>query len=186
MANTSVGMSGLAGRYAGALFALAKEGGVVEDTTADLLNLGRVYDDSPDLQRLVRSPVAGREEQGRAMVALSEKLELARLTKNFVGLLASNRRLFALRLIIDCYVALRAKERGEVVAEVVSAAELTSSQQLRLEKNLKHAIGREIAIAFQTDATLLGGLVVKVGSLMVDHSLRSKLQHMQLIMKGVG
>ena len=186
MANTSVGMSGLAGRYAGALFDLAKEGGLVEDTTVDLLKLGRTYDESADLQRLVRSPIAGREEQGRVMAALSEKLGLTRLTKNFVGLLASNRRSFTLRLIIDCYVVLRAKERGEVAAEVFSAAELTSSQQLRLEENLKDAIGREIAIAFQTDATLLGGLVVKVGSLMVDHSLRSKLQHMQLIMKGVG
>jgi F-type H+-transporting ATPase subunit delta len=186
VANTSVGMSGLAGRYAGALFDLAKERGLVEDTVADLLSLSRAYDGSTDLQRLVRSPVAGREEQSRAMVVLTEKLEFTRLTRNFIGLLATNRRLFALRLIIDYYVALRAKERGEMAAEVVSAAELTSSQKLTLEENLKRAMGRNFTIAFQTDATLLGGLVVKLGSLMVDHSLRSKLQHMQLIMKGVG
>ena len=103
-----------------------------------------------------------------------------------MGLLALNRRLFALRPIIDDYVALIAKERGEMPAEVVSATELTSGQQNRLAEKLKSAIGRDIAIGFQIDAALLGGMVVKVGSIMVDNSLRSKLQRMQLIMKGVG
>ena len=186
MANTSIGMTGIAARYAGALFDLAKGNGALDVITADLSKLSQVYDESEDLRRLMKSPVIGREGQGKAMTVLVEKLELSRLTKNFLGLLASNRRLFALRPIIDDYVALIAKERGEMPAEVVSATELTSVQQTRLAEKLKSALGRDIAIAFQIDAALLGGMVVKVGSLMVDNSLRSKLQRMQLIMKGVG
>ena len=186
MANTSIGMSGLAARYAGALFDLAKAQGELDDTAADLLKLSQACDESGDLRRLIESPVIGRDDQGKAMMALAEKLGLKRLTKNFIGLLSSNRRLFALRQITDNYTALSAEERGEVPAEVISAVELTPSQQTRLEGKLKSAIGSDIVIAFQIDAALLGGIVVKVGSLMVDNSLRSKLQHMQLIMKGVG
>ena len=186
MADKSVGMSGLAVRYAGAFFDLAKEQGLVQDTTADLLRLGQAYDESKELRRLVHSPIVRRDVQGRAMVALTDKLGMTGLTKQFIGLLAANRRLPALRMIIDNYAGLGRKERGEVLAEVVSAVDLSASQQSRLEQNLKRAIGGNMEIAFKTDTNLLGGLIVRVGSLMVDHSLRSKLQHMQLIMKGVG
>jgi len=186
VASTSVGMSGLATRYAGALFDLAKAKGLLDETAADLLKLSATYDESSDLRRLVSSPILGRADQARVMNVLAEKLELDPLTKNFVGLLASNRRLVALRLIIEKYVTLRSRERGEMPAEVISPVELTSEQQTALAQILKGAIGKEIAIKFQIDASLLGGLIVKVGSLMVDGSLRNKLQHMQLTMKGVG
>ena len=186
MASTSIGMSGLAARYAGALFDLAKAKGLLDETAADLVQLSVAYDESPDLRRLVSSPISRRADQARVMNVLAEKLELAPLTKNFVGLLASNRRLLALRPIIENYVTLRSRERGEILAEVISPVELTSVQQTTLAEILKGAIGKEIAIKFQIDASLLGGLIVKVGSLMVDGSLRNKLQHMQLTMKGVG
>ena len=186
MASTSIGMSGLAARYASALFDLAKGKGLLDETAADLLKLSAAYDVSPDLRRLLSSPVSGRVEQAKVMGVLADKLELKGLTKNFVGLLASNRRLSVLRPIIDNYVSLSSRERGEMPAEVISPAELTSSQQTRIEKTLKRAMGKDISIEFQIDSTLLGGLIVKVGSVMVDSSLRNKLQHMQLTMKGVG
>ena len=186
MASTSIGMSGLATRYASALFELAKAKGLLDETAADLLKLSAAYDESPDLRRLVSSPISGRADQARVMNVLAEKLDLTPLTKNFVGLLASNRRLSVLRPIIDNYVSLSSRDRGEMPAEVISPAELTSSQQTRIEKTLKRAMGKDISIEFQIDASLLGGLIVKVGSLMVDGSLRNKLQHMQLTMKGVG
>ena len=186
MASTSIGMSGLAARYASALFDLAKAKGLLDETAADLLKLSAAYDESPDLRRLVSSPISGRADQARVMNVLAEKLDLTPLTKNFVGLLAARRRLLALRLIIENYVTLRSRERGEILAEVVSPVDLTSVQQTTLAEILKGAIGKEIAINFQIDASLLGGLIVKVGSLMVDGSLRNKLQHMQLTMKGVG
>jgi len=186
VASTSIGMSGLAARYAGALFDLAKGKGLLDETAADLLKLSVAYDESPDLRRLVSSPISSRVDQARVMEVLAEKLELTGLTKNFVGLLASSRRLLVLRQIIENYVVLRSQERGEIPAEVVSSVELTPVQQTRLEEILKRAIGKDIAINFQIDTNLLGGLMVKVGSLMVDGSLRNKLQHMQLTMKGVG
>ncbi|MEE2694536.1 MAG: F0F1 ATP synthase subunit delta [Pseudomonadota bacterium] len=186
MASTSIGMSGLAARYASALFDLAKAKGLLDETAADLLKLRAAYDESPDLRRLVGSPISGRGDQARVMAVLSDNLELTGLTKSFVGLLASNRRLLALRPIIENYVALTSRERGEMPAEVVSPVELTSSQQTNLAEILKRAIGTDIAIKFRIDESLMGGLIVKVGSLMVDGSLRNKLQHMQLTMKGVG
>ena len=186
MASTSIGMSGLATRYASALFELAKAKGLLDETATDLLKLSAAYDESPDLRRLVSSPISGRADQARVMNVLGEKLGLTPLTNNIVGLLATNRGLLALRPIIENYVILRSRERGEIPAEVISPVELTSVQQSTLAEILKGAIGKEIAIRFQIDASLLGGLIVKVGSLMVDGSVRNKLQHMQLTMKGVG
>ena len=186
MAEEAIGVSGLAGRYATALFDLAKERDEVDITEKDLIVLGATLDGNWELKRLIRSPVIGREEQGRAMVAVAEKMELGDLTKKFLGLLARNRRLFVLREVVAAFVKLSGVDRGEMIAEVVSATTLTESQLSAISDQLRGATGRNVVVKSRVDETLLGGLIVKIGSRMMDNSLRSKLERMKLIMKGVG
>jgi F-type H+-transporting ATPase subunit delta len=185
VASQATGAAGLADRYAAALFDLADEAKALDRIADDLRALRSLLAESDDFRRLVRSPVLSRADQGKAVAALGERAGYDRLTRNFLGLLARNRRLFALPEMIRAFLDRLAQRRGEVTAEVVSAAPLTRQQQDTLDERLRRAVGRKVAIETKVDPSLLGGLVVKVGSRMVDASLKSKLQRLQLAMKGV-
>ena len=186
MASKAQGVSGLAGRYANALFELAVDNDAVDQVAQDLADLNAMLSDSEDLRKLVLSPVIAREEQGRAMTAVMDKAKISDLTNRFVGVVAQNRRLFELEGMINGFQALLAQHKGEVSAQVTSAKKLTQKQVDSLTASLKEAIGSDVAVEQKVDSALLGGLVVKIGSRMVDSSLRTKLQHLQLAMKGVG
>jgi F-type H+-transporting ATPase subunit delta len=178
--------SGVAGRYAAALFDLAKDAGSLDAVQQDLADLKRLIGESADLAELVRSPLFSRDEQTRAIGAVLDKAGATDLTKRFLAVVARNRRLFALRGMIDAYAALLAEHRGEMTAEVISAQPLTVSQTEELRDTLSAQLRRKIQLQTSVDASLLGGIVVRVGSRMIDNSLRTKLSNMQLAMKGIG
>lgn len=186
MSADSSGATGLAGRYATALFELADADKKLDDVAGDLQQLGAMIDESDDLSRLIKSPVMSRDDQVNAMAAIADAAKFADLTKNFVGVVADNRRLFAIPNIIKAYQALLAASRGEATAEVTSAVELSADQIKSLEDALKKAIGTKVQIEQRVDESLLGGLVVRVGSRMIDSSLKTQLQKMRLAMKGIG
>ena len=186
MAERAIGISGLAARYAKALFELAKEKTEIDSTEEDLIALGAMLDGSSELNRLILSPVMSRVEQGTAMAAVAEKAGLGGLTKNFIGLLARNRRLFVLRQIIQSFLDLCASDRGNVTAEVISATPLNGPQLSAIANQLSRSIGKNAVVQSRVDEDLLGGLIVKMGSRMVDNSLRSKLERMKLVLKGIG
>ena len=185
MASEAKGVSGLADRYAAALFDLADEQKTLDAVAGDLQGLRSMMQESADFRRLIRSPVVTRADQGKAVAALGERAGLSPLTRNFIGLLAQNRRLFALPEMVEGFLNRLAERRGEVTAQVVAAQELTPAQREAVNEQLRKAVGRKVAIDIRVDPSLLGGLVVKVGSRMVDASLRSKLHRLQLAMKGV-
>lgn len=178
--------SGVAGRYATALFELALEANALERVEADLNRFNEALDAFDDLARLVKSPVFTAEEQGRALAAILEQLKIDGLTKNFLLLVAKNRRLFATPDMIRAFRAMLARQRGETSAMVTAASKLTEGQITALKQALKAALGQEIMLEERVDPTLLGGLVVKVGSRMVDTSLRTKLNSLKVAMKEVG
>jgi F-type H+-transporting ATPase subunit delta len=174
------------GRYATALFELASEADAIDQIESDFDGFDRMLDDSPDLTRLVRSPVFSTHQQIRALGAVLEAAGAAELTSNFLKLVARNRRLFAVRDMIAAFRMLVAAHRGEVSAEVVSAHELSPDQVRALKAELKAAGDREVKLTQRVDPAILGGLIVKVGSRMIDNSLRTKLQSLKLAMKGTG
>jgi F-type H+-transporting ATPase subunit delta len=178
--------TGLAGRYASALFDLAHAEKALDAVAEDLSVLGAMIDESDDLNRLLRSPVISREEQANALLAIIDKAGMNTLTRNFAGVIAQNRRLFTLKNMIGAYQAILASHRGETTAEVVSAKALTDAQMTALNDALKKAVGTKVSVDAKVDPGLLGGLIVKVGSQMVDSSLNTKLQQLRLSMKGVG
>lgn len=186
MATESAGAAGLADRYATALFELAESEKTLDIVAADLEQVAGLIDESDDLRRLIRSPVVSRDDQGRAVAAVSEKAGLNDLTRRFLGILARNRRLFALPAIIAAFLELLAAGRGETSAEVVSAKPLSDTQLSDVRAALKQAVGGDVAVQARVDPGLLGGLVVKVGSRMIDSSLNTKLQQLRLAMKGIG
>ena len=179
-------VSGVAGRYATALFELALEANALDQIAADLDLFNQALDASPDLARLVKSPVFSAEEQGRALDAVLAKLKIAGLTRNFLLLAAKNRRLFAVPGMIGAYRAMLARHRGETSATVTAAAKLTEAQVTALKQALKAALGKDVLLEERIDASLLGGLVVKVGSRMIDSSLRTRLNSLKVAMKEVG
>jgi F-type H+-transporting ATPase subunit delta len=179
------GVSGLAVRYALALFDLADERKALDAVANDLRILRGLLGDSAELSRLIRSPVISRGEQGKALAAVAQAAELSPLTRNFLGLLAQNRRLFALPAIIVSYLARLAERRGEVTARVVVAQALSAEQRAAMDEQLRKAVGRKVAVEVEVDPSLLGGIIVKLGSRMIDASLKSKLYRLQLQMKGV-
>jgi F-type H+-transporting ATPase subunit delta len=174
----------VAGRYALALFELARDGDMLDAVAADLGSLRRMVDDSADLRRLIRSPVISREDQGKALAALGERAGFGELTRKFFGVLAEHRRLFALPEMIGAYDAMLAEHRGEVAAELVSAVPLSDAQHAAVKNQLSRTTGKEVTISARVDPGLLGGLVVRVGSRMLDASLRTKLRQLELAMKG--
>ena len=178
--------SGVAGRYANALFELALEENALESVEQDLNRFQQALDAFEDLRRLVKSPVFSTEEQGRAIAAILEKMQIDGLTANFLKLIARNRRLFATPDMIKAFRALLARHRGQTSAVVISAAKLEEGQVRALQSALKAALHKDVQLDQKVDATLLGGLVVKVGSRMVDSSLRTKLNSLKAVMKEVG
>ena len=184
MAAQTTIVAGIAGRYASALFDLALERKAIEAVADDLERLAALISESADLARLVRSPVLTREQQIAAMGAILERAGMDELTRNFIGLVASNRRLFALNDMISAYANLRSRHRGEITGAVLSAQPLSAAQVAAVKSALAQAMGQEVLLDADVDDSLLGGLVVRVGSRMVDASLRTKLQSLRLAMKG--
>lgn len=177
---------GLAQRYAGALFDLADAKHQLDAAAGDLGAIARMIDDSADFRRLINSPILSRAEQGRAVAAIVAAAGLGPLTAKFLGLLAQNRRLFALPAMIQAFKKMLADRRGEMTAQVWSARALSPEQQSALAETIKRAHGAKVTMEIKVDPDLIGGLIVKVGSRMIDSSIRTKLQKLQLAMKGVG
>lgn len=184
MAAQGPGISITAKRYASALFDLADEQRSFDQVAADLQSLKRMLDDSADLRRLVSSPIMPRAEQGRGILAIARQAQVSELTRRFVGVLAENRRLFLLRSIIDAFLAELAKRRGEMTVEVTSAQELDRDQQAALTDTLNRSLGSKVSMDLKVDPSILGGLIVKVGSRLIDSSVKTKLDRLQLAMKG--
>jgi len=178
--------SGLARRYATALFDLAKEGDVLDAVATDLNGMAALIEESSDLRRLISNPVLSRDEQGGAIAAVAERAGFGELTRRFFGVLAQKRRLFALPGIVRAYGDMLAAHKGEVTAEVVSAVALTDEQQAAVEAAVGRFAGSAVRIDTSIDAELLGGLTVRVGSRMLDASLRTKLQNLEISMRGIG
>lgn len=177
-------ISGVAGRYAGALFELALENKAVDAVRADLDRFDAMVGDSADLGRLVRSPVFGADEQLKALSAILDRAGIGGLAANFLRVIAANRRLFAVRDMIRAYRLLVARHRGEVSAQITVAEPLNDSNMTALKDALKNVTGgKDIDLDVKVDPAIIGGLIVKVGSRMVDTSLRTKLNAIKLAMK---
>jgi len=179
-----VGATGLAGRYATALFELASKEKMLDQVAKNLWQFSAMINASKDLKRLIQSPVISSNDQGRALAVVLEKAGMCELTLKFVGTVSQNRRLFFISDIITSYHNLLAKHRGESTAEVVTAIALTEKQIGQISKSLKKAIGSDVTVEAKTDENVLGGLIIKIGSRMVDGSLRTKLQQLRFAMKG--
>lgn len=186
MAASETATSGIAQRYALALFELADEAKALDQIADDLRAIKQALADSADLRALTRSPLLSREDQIKAITAVLRKAGAADLTVKFVGVVAGNRRLFALPGMIDAYLAELARRRGEMTAKVTAAHKLSDAQVEALTDQIKKAVGAKVSVDITVDPSLLGGLIVQVGSRMVDGSLATKLNKMQLAMKGIG
>ncbi|RRH74783.1 F0F1 ATP synthase subunit delta [Falsigemmobacter faecalis] len=177
---------GIASRYARALFDLAAEGGALQALEADVDALEAALAASADLREVITSPVLTREDQGRAIAAVAAKLNFSELTVHTLALMAQKRRLFTLpQLVLDLRARI-ADAKGEVTAEVASAVALTAEQSAQLAEVLQTTVGKTVKLKTTVDEALIGGLVVKVGSKMIDTSIRSKLAALQNAMKEVG
>jgi F-type H+-transporting ATPase subunit delta len=177
---------GLAGRYASALIDLAEERKELDQVAEELSALKGTIAGSEDLRRFIQSPLYGRDEQSKVMSAILDKAGAGELARRFVMVVAHNRRLFALARMIDAFLSELARRRGEVTAQVVAAHDLSDTQKDALLAALRQAIGAKVQMDLRIDQGLIGGLVVKVGSRMIDTSLRSKLERLELAMKGAG
>jgi len=179
-------MATVAGRYASALFELAKDERQLEAVERDMVALAGFLKESPDLARMVRSPVITADDQAKAIGAIGQSAGFSPLTSNFLQVLTRARRLFALGDVIRDFREIAARFRGEITAEVVTAHPLNETQQAALEDALKGtAGGRNVRIETRVDPAILGGLVVKMGSRMIDSSLRTKLNSLKTRMKEV-
>lgn len=186
VADQSQSISGVAERYASSLFELAVETGSVDAVGKDLDAFQAMIDESADLKRLIKSPVFSAEDQAKAIAAVLERAGIAGLVANFLKVVASNRRLFAVPGMIKSFRQIAARHRGEVSAEVVSAHALSAVQVKELQAALKGVTGKDVTVNVTVDPTILGGLVVKVGSRQIDTSLRTKLSTLKLSLKEVG
>jgi F-type H+-transporting ATPase subunit delta len=178
--------SGIAARYASAVFDLAKEGKAIAKLETNVDDLAAALESSADLRDLISSPVYSRDVQGGAVNAISKKMKLQPIMANTLSLMATKRRLFVLPQLVAQLRALIAEDKGEVTAEVTSATAMTKAQSDKLAKTLKANVGKDVIIKATVDESLIGGLVVKVGSKMIDTSIRSKLNSLQNAMKEVG
>ena len=186
MTDRTASVSGVAERYASALFDLARDAAAIEPVEAELQQIAAAMDESAELRRLVASPVFSAEAQERAIGAIADRLQIAGLTANFLRLVARNRRLFALPGIIRAFHGLAARHRGEVDAEVISAFPLGEEHVTALKAALKETLGKNVTLQARVNPALLGGLVVKVGSRMIDTSLRTRLMSVKTRLKEVG
>jgi len=183
---TSSHTSGVASRYAQSLFDIALETKSLTKVEKQLADFETLLNDSEDLRRLIGSPVFSADEQLRAMSAIADKAGLDGVFGNFLKVVASNRRLFALPGMIEAYRAIAAEHKGVVTAQVASAFKLTAAQEKELKATLKDVAGKDVDINVTVDPSLLGGLIVKIGSRQIDTSLRTKLSSMKLALKEVG
>lgn len=178
--------AGIAARYATAIFEIAKENNDLAGLETSLNDLAAALGESADLRTLISSPLISREDQEAAITAISDKMGLADVLRKSLGLMAQKRRLFVTPQLIAALRALLADERNEVTAEVASAKALTKAQTEKLAATLTTRVGKTVTINATVDESLIGGLVVKVGSKMIDTSIRSKLDSLQNAMKEVG
>ncbi len=178
--------SGIAERYATAVFGLVKEGNGLSTLETNLDDLSATLESSAELRDLLTSPVYSRDEQGAAITAIAAKMGLMTELKNALGLMAQKRRLFVVPAMAARLREMIAAEKGEVTAEVVSAQALTAAQSKKLAETLKAQVGSDVKINSTVDESLIGGLVVKVGSRMIDTSIKAKLASLQNAMKEVG
>lgn len=176
-------ISGMAGRYATALFELALEQKAIDAVRADLEKFEALVAESSDLTRLVRSPVFTAEQQSRALEAVLAKAGIGGLAGNFLKAITANRRLFAVGEMVRAFRALVARYRGEMTAQVVVAEPLDDQKRDALMGALKTVTGKDVGLDVKVDPTIIGGLVVKLGSRMVDSSLRTKLNSIKIAMK---
>jgi F-type H+-transporting ATPase subunit delta len=174
----------LAGRYASALFDLARDQLQIESVGNSLDALDQALLDSKDFAELVSSPLVGREAAGKAFAALAPQLNLDSITANFLGVLARNGRKSELRSVIRAYRRLAAEQRGETTAEVVTARPLNDDQLAALRQQLRSRAGRDVNVEATVDPDILGGIVVKLGSQQIDASIRTKLNRLAQAMKG--
>jgi F-type H+-transporting ATPase subunit delta len=178
--------SGIAARYASAVFELAKDASDLKTLESNVQDLDTVLADSSDIRDLINSPVVSREDQANAIAAVAKKMKLMPIVSNTLALMASKRRLFVLPALVAQLRALIAEEKGEMTAEVISAKAMTKTQTDKLAKAIKARIGKDVKIDATVDEELIGGLVIKVGSQMIDTSIRSKLNSLSNVMKEVG
>jgi F-type H+-transporting ATPase subunit delta len=178
--------TGIAARYASALFDLAKEAGTLKALEADADALKAALAVSPDLTSMIASPVLGRTEQTAAMNAVAARMGLGNLVANTLALMGQKRRLFVLPQLLNELAARIAAEKGEVTAEVTSATALSAAQAKKLAETLKAKVGKTVKLNATVDESLIGGLIVKLGSTMIDTSVKAKLAALQNAMKEVG
>jgi F-type H+-transporting ATPase subunit delta len=171
-------------RYATAVFDLAAEERAIDQMASDLNALKALLQASPELARLVRSPLFSREDQAKGMEAVLKKVGVGPLARKLVLLLAQKRRLFALSDVIRAFEQLLARQRGEIAAQVTSARSLSKAETDELRRTLKAKLGRDPKLELSVDPSLLGGLRLKIGSRMIDSSLRTKLEGLRAAMKG--
>lgn len=186
MANTASISANIAGRYAQAVFDLVKDQGGLDALATQVDSLGTALKDSDDLRTLIGSALYSREQQENAITAIAAKMGLSPLLTNTLRLMAQNRRLFALPQLVARLAELIAEDRGEITAEVVSAAPLSPEQAKKLTETLAAKSGKTVKLNTRVDEGLIGGMIVKLGSQMIDSSIRSKLASLQNVMKEVG
>jgi len=186
VASSSSPISAVAERYARSLFELASDSKAIAKVESDLSSFEKMLASSPDLERLIKSPVFSADEQFKAIGAVADKAKISGLTGNFLRVVARNRRLFAIPGIIAAFRRIAAEARGQVSADVVSAHELNAAQQNELKSALKSIAGKDVSINVTIDPSLLGGLIVKMGSRQIDTSLQTKLNSLKLALKEVG
>ncbi|GAB5487993.1 MAG: F0F1 ATP synthase subunit delta [Parasphingorhabdus sp.] len=174
----------LAGRYATALFALAEENKSIDKVQTSLDTLSAAVTESDDLKALTSSPVLSRDDAGKAIAATAKSLKLDALTTNVLGVLAANRRLDQIPAVIRAFTTLASGHRGEVTAEVTSAHPLDDKQIDALKAQLKKRVGSDVSVSTAVDPSILGGLVVKIGSQMIDNSIKTRLNTLSQAMKG--
>ncbi len=178
--------AGIAARYATAIFEIAQENKNLDGLETSLNDLAAALSDSADLRSLIRSPLISRSEQEAAITAIAKKMNLAPVLTQALALMAQKRRLFVVPQLVTALRAQLADERGEVTADVISAQALSKAQSEKLAATLKQRVGKTVTINATVDESLIGGLVVKVGSKMIDTSIRSRLNSLQNAMKEVG
>ena len=182
----SSGATGLAGRYAGALYALADDTNSLNEIVADLTDLAKLVGENDDMKMLISSPALTRGEQQAGITAITQKAGAHALTVKFLGTLAENGRLFVLPKIISVFLDEHARRQGQISAEVVSAVTLDASRKASVEKAVASLAGSDkLSLSMCVDPSLIGGLVVRIGSRMIDTSIKTKLSRLETAMKGV-